>query len=160
MFDPSKPPLIEETLLKSRRSLDELAHRRSVTVMQNIKVNTINAIIIMHYVSITHLIVITLQRKRVIRGEDIKVKRPEAFVREFRIKEGSQRKVDRRQREVSRRRFAKIPSGSMKDTVGLVVRIHEGRNSSKAIKNKLRELGLNDKYDAVFMKLDDDNISE
>ena len=30
--DPSKPPLISETYLKSRRSLDELAFRRSTTV--------------------------------------------------------------------------------------------------------------------------------
>lgn len=93
------------------------------------------------------------------RGEDIKIKRPEQFVREFRIKEGSQKKVDRRQKDVEKRRLAKVPTGSIKDTVGLVVRIHEGRHSSQAIKKAMRALGLVDKYDAVFMKLDEDNIS-
>jgi hypothetical protein len=38
MFDPSQPPLVSETLLKKRRSLDELAHRRSVTVQRENKV--------------------------------------------------------------------------------------------------------------------------
>lgn len=38
MFDPSQPPLVQETLLKKRRSLDDLAYRRSVTVQQEVKV--------------------------------------------------------------------------------------------------------------------------
>jgi len=60
-YDPSKPPLVSETLLKSRRSLDELAYRRSISQ------KTI------------------LKKKRLIRGEDVRIKRPEQFVRENRI---------------------------------------------------------------------------
>ena len=48
----------------------------------------------------------------------------------------------------------------MLETVGIVVRIHEGRHSSKEIKEDLRKLGLNKKYDAVFMKLDEKNIKQ
>jgi hypothetical protein len=60
-FDPNEAPLVSETHLKNRRSLDELAYKRSVTVgVQN-------------------------SRKRVIRGEDVRIKRPEQFVREYRI---------------------------------------------------------------------------
>lgn len=136
MYDPSQPPLIEETLLKSRRSLDELAHRRSLTVLSQVK------------------------RKRVVRGEDIKIKRPEQFLKDFRIREGGQRKVERRKREVERRRRAKVPEGSIKETVGVVVRVHEARHSSIAIKKELRRMGLNAKYDVVFMKLDEDCISK
>ena len=39
MYDPSAPPLVSETLLKSRRTLDELSHRRSVTVKVQNKVH-------------------------------------------------------------------------------------------------------------------------
>lgn len=60
-FDPNQAPLVSETQLKNRRSLDELIYKRSVTVgVQNSK-------------------------KRVIRGEDVRIKRPEQFVRENRI---------------------------------------------------------------------------
>lgn len=38
-FDPGAPPLISETLLKSRRTLEELAHKRSVTVKTQNKVS-------------------------------------------------------------------------------------------------------------------------
>ena len=38
MYDPSAPPLVSETLLKSRRTLDELSHRRSTTVKVQNKV--------------------------------------------------------------------------------------------------------------------------
>lgn len=37
-FNPSAPPLVSETLLKSRRTLDELSHRRSITVKVQNKV--------------------------------------------------------------------------------------------------------------------------
>ena len=133
-FDPSAPPLVEETLLKKRKSLEELAHWRSVNLKQQVT------------------------RKRVIRGEDVKIKRPEQFVREFRIKEGSQNKMKRRKRETSRRAHVDVSKSDMLETVGIVVRIHEGRHSSKEIKEDLRKLGLNKKYDAVFMKLDEKNI--
>jgi hypothetical protein len=38
MFDPSQPPLVSETLLKKRRSLDELALRRAATLQSQNKV--------------------------------------------------------------------------------------------------------------------------
>lgn len=38
MYDPSAPPLVSETLLKTRRTLDELSHRRSTTVQVQNKV--------------------------------------------------------------------------------------------------------------------------
>lgn len=44
MFDPSAPPLVSETLLKSRRTLDELTHRRSITVKVQNKVKMDNII--------------------------------------------------------------------------------------------------------------------
>lgn len=68
-FDPSKPPLVSETLLKSRRSLEDLAFKRSLVVPALRK------------------------RKRTVRGEDIKIKRPEQFIREYRTREGSLNKV-------------------------------------------------------------------
>ena len=47
-----------------------------------------------------------------------------------------------------------VPKGSIQSTVGLVVRIHAGRHTSPDIKKALRDMGLNKKYDAVFMQLD------
>jgi len=139
-FDPSKTPLISETLLKSRRSLDELQHRRSTGVaVQN-------------------------KRKRVVRGEDVKITRPEQLVREYRIKEGSQNKMKRRKREAERRasvdlRTATGSKGTIKSTVGFVVRIHEGRHASEEIKTVLKRLGLVKKYDATFIRLDEQGIA-
>ena len=91
-FDPGAPPLISETLLKSRRTLEELAHKRSVTVKTQNKVCYLFLRFLIplfvskrsHYsfmVSPTFL----LQRRRIVRGEDVRIKRPEQFVREFRI---------------------------------------------------------------------------
>jgi len=134
-FDPGAPPLISETLLKSRRTLEELAHKRSVTVKnQN-------------------------QRRRVVRGEDVRIKRPEQFVREARIKEGSKNKMLRRKREAEKRRAPKVPKNSIKTTVGFVIRIHAGRHTNNDIKAELRKLNLNHKYDGVFMKLDEAAIT-
>lgn len=133
-FDPSAPPLVQETLLKKRRSLDELAHWRSVNLKQQVT------------------------RKRVVRGEDVKIKRPEQFVREFRIKEGSQNKMKRRKRETERRSHPDVPKSDIRLTVGVAVRIHEGRHSSTEIKEELRKLGLSKKYDAVFIRLDENGI--
>jgi len=131
----SKPdpnaPLVEETLLKKRRSLDDLQFRRQVTVKRQVK------------------------RKRVFRGEDVKIKRPEQFVREFRIKEGSQKKMERRAREAARRVKADVPRKELRTTVGVIVRIHGGRHSSDEIKKTLRDMGLNKKYDSIFVKLDE-----
>lgn len=136
MFDPSQPPLISETLLKKRRTLDELVYRRSTTVkIQN-------------------------KRKRVVRGENIHIKRPEQFVREFRIREGSQNRMQRRKREVDRRTTnVGVPKSAILNTVGLIVRIHGGRHAAEDIKNELRELKLSRKYDAVFVRLDDKMIA-
>lgn len=133
-FDPSAAPLIEETLLKNRRSLDELAHIRSVTVKQQNK------------------------RKRVVRGEDIRIKRPEQFVREYRIREGSQNKMQRRKKQMEKRARVDVPLSEIQDTVGFVVRIHGGRHASAEIKSILSEMGLSKKYDARFMKLDEKTI--
>eukprot|EP01041_Mallomonas_annulata_P010327 gene10327-21552_t len=137
MFDPSQPPLLSETLLKKRRTLDELVHRRSITVqVQN-------------------------KRKRVVRGENVQIKRPEQFVREFRIREGSQNKMHRRKREVQRRTTnVGVPKSAIKNTVGLVVRIHGGRHASEEIKSELRTLKLTRKYDACFVKLDEKMIAQ
>lgn len=136
-FDPSLPPLIEETLLKKRRGLDELALRRSESLTNPNK------------------------RKRVIRGEDVKIKRPEQFIREARIKEGSLKKMNRRKSVVeAHTRGTIVPKSEIKKTVGVAVRIHGGRHSNELIKSELKELGLNKKYDAVFVKLDNDGIGK
>lgn len=136
MFDPTQAPLIPETLLKKRRSLEELVYKRSTTVqLQN--------------------------KKRKVRGEDIKIKRPEQFVTEKRTKIGSQQKMERRQKNVLRKtRGQYIPKKDEKSSVGLAIRIHQGRHASKVIKQQLQELGLNDKYDAVFVKLDKEGIGK
>jgi len=135
MFDPSKPPLVSETLLKKRRNLDELALQRSLTVqIQN-------------------------KKKRVIRGEDIKIKRPEQFVTEFRIQEGSKNKMLRRKKAVERKKTPE-PRALIKSTVGLAVRIHAGKHTNPMIKSELMKMGLNKKYDAVFVKLDAEGIGK
>lgn len=59
-YDSTKPPLLSETLLKNRRSLEDLQYKRSLLVSSSKK------------------------RKRVIKGEDIKIIRPEQFVKQFR----------------------------------------------------------------------------
>lgn len=134
--DPEKAPLVSETLLKNRRSLDELAHRRSVTVGKQVK------------------------RKRVVRGEDIKIKRPEQFLRESRIKEGSRRKMQRRARKAESRSKPALGGHELQKHSGFAVRIHEGRHSAPEIKSALRDMGLNKKYDAVFVKLDEEGITK
>jgi hypothetical protein len=47
-----------------------------------------------------------------------------------------------------------------KTTVGLVVRIDDGKNIAGVLKSQLRELNLNNKYDAKFVKLDEQTISK
>lgn len=66
--------------------------------------------------------------------------------------------MERRRRMAEKRVNVDVPKNSIQNTVGIVVRIHEGRHSSKEIKKELKEFGLNKKYDAIFMKLDSDNI--
>jgi large subunit ribosomal protein L7e len=135
-FDPSKAPLISETLLKKRRSLDELKHRRNLTVSSQIK------------------------RRRVVRGEDIRVKRPEQYIKERRIEKGSLNKMNRKKKEVERRKTKIIDKKSIKSTVGFVVRVHEGRHTSEEIKRVLKEMKLTKKYDAIFMNLNEDNMEK
>jgi large subunit ribosomal protein L7e len=134
-FDPSQAPLVSETLLKNRRSLDDLAYRRSVTVKQQVK------------------------RRRVVRSENVKIKRPEQFLRENRTKTGSQNKMLRKKRKADARKNAEKPS-TLKRTTGFAVRIHQGRHSSDEIKAALREMGLNKKYDGIFVKLDNKGIKK
>ena len=135
MFDPSKPPLVSETLLKKRRSLEDLAIIRSETVQKQ------------------------KSTKRVVRGEDIKLKRPEQFLKERRIREGSKNKMLRRKSKInSKTNAALIPKTSMKSTVGIAVRIHAGKYSSPIIKSELEKIGLRKKYDATFFRLDRNGI--
>jgi len=161
MYDPSQPPLISETLLKKRRSLEELAFKRSITVQTQQK------------------------RKRVVRGEDVKIKRPEQFVMEFRVvslirslllnrdsinmkrmsfqyvkREGSQNKLNRKKRQDAMRKNGSVKKSQIRDTVGFAVRIHEGRHSSPEIKAALSKMGLRKKYDGIFYKLDEAGIGQ
>lgn len=46
MYDPSQPPLISETLLKNRRSLEDLAYKRSLQLATHVKVRLIHTTII------------------------------------------------------------------------------------------------------------------
>ena len=135
-FDPSAPPLVSETLLKNRRSLDELAYRRSVALKTQ------------------------QTRKRLIRGEDVRIKRPEQFLREKQIQQGSLRKMERRKRMAEKRSSVDVPKDSIQSTVGIAVRIHAGRHAAPEIKKALREMGLNKKYDAVFLRLDAEQIKK
>lgn len=135
MYDPSQPPLVSETLLKKRRNLDELALRRSLTVETQNK------------------------RKRVLRGEVVKIKRPEQFITEYKIQEGSKNKMLRRKKVVERKNLP-VKKSQIKDTVGIAIRIHAGRHASPQIKNELNKLGLTKKYDATFVKLDAEGIGE
>lgn len=131
----SDKPLIEETSLKRRRTLDELSYQRSITVGAQQK------------------------RKRVVRGEDVKVKRPEQLLKESAIKKGSLNKMMRRKKQqerMSKTNFSKV----VKNSTGFVIRIHEGRHTSTEISKQLHELGLHKKYDAVFMMLDEEAISK
>ena len=53
-----------------------------------------------------------------------------------------------------RRAAVDVPKGSIQKTVGIVIRIHQGRHANGEIKKALAGMGLNKKYDAVFTKLD------
>jgi hypothetical protein len=66
----------------------------------------------------------------------------------------------RRKRETEKRKRPNVPESALKSTVGFVVRIHAGRHTSQEIKTQLRDMGLNHKYDGIFMKLDDASIGE
>ncbi len=132
-FDPSQAPLITETLLKKRRSLEELALVRSNTVQQQVK------------------------RKRVVRGESVHIIRPEQIVRARRIRDGSKNKVDRKKSQLQLSVKKALPN-NMQATVGFVVRIHEARNSAKDIKRELAAIGLHKKFDSVFYNLNAEGL--
>ncbi len=68
--------------------------------------------------------------------------------------------MKRRKREAERISSAKVTKDLTKGSVGLVVRIHKGRHASEEIKSNLRALKLNKKYDAIFAKLDEEQISK
>lgn len=129
-FDPSLPPLVPETVLKKKRTIDELALARSAH-LQNMN-----------------------KRKRVVRGEDIKIKRPERFVMEHRIRTGSYQKLQRKKRAAKRTKTGGVKSKDVKEeTVGFVIRIHEGRHANSVVKSELNRLGLQRKYSARFIRL-------
>lgn len=92
------------------------------------------------------------------RGEDIKIKRPEQFVHENKIKKGSENKMQRRKKEIERKKSSTVKKMLKKDTVGLLVRVHLARHAADEIKSTLRSLNLHKKYDAVFVNLDEDQI--
>ena len=67
--------------------------------------------------------------------------------------------MNRRKKEVERRTTnVGVPKAAIKNTVGLIVRIHGGRHASDAIKSEMKFFKLSRKYDAVFVKLDDKMI--
>jgi hypothetical protein len=139
MYDPSQPPLVSETLLKKRRSLDELALRRAEQLRTQVK------------------------RRRVVRGENVKIIRPEKLVTQYRIADGSKKKFNRKRSEaenkLSRRGFV-VPVGEVKSTAGFIVRVHEAKNATPIIKSQLKGLGLDEKYKAGFFRLDQAMLGE
>jgi len=69
--------------------------------------------------------------------------------------------MNRRKKQAERRKNAKnVPKNKIKDTTGLIVRIHGGRHSNNDIKKELTSMKLNNKYDAIFIKLDEDTIKK
>jgi hypothetical protein len=73
-------------------------------------------------------------------------------------REGSKNKMQRRKRQEDRRSRVSVPKNEVRNTCGFVVRIHIGRHASAEIKAKLRELSLLKKYDARFIRLDEESI--
>ena len=66
--------------------------------------------------------------------------------------------MQRRKRQEDRRSRVSVPQDQIKNTCGFVVRIHIGRHASDDIKAKMKELNLMKKYDAKFIRLDEENI--
>jgi hypothetical protein len=66
--------------------------------------------------------------------------------------------MQRRKRDAEKRVHPKVPKGSIKSTVGFVIRIHAGRHASDEIKLELRKMNLNHKYDGIFTILDEKHI--
>lgn len=138
-FDPSQAPLISETQLKKRRSLEELALRRAEQLSKEVK------------------------RRRVVRGENVKIVRPEELVLKQRVKDGSKKKYDRKLRQSSAKLTMHghvLPANQVKKTVGFVIRVHEAKNASNVIKAELRGLGLEKKYQGHFIRLDQEALGK
>lgn len=137
MFDPSQTPLVAETLLKKRRSLDDLAVIRSETVQKQVK------------------------RRRVVRGETVRVVRPEQLVKIHRIKDGSQKRLQREMKQAQFKVNHMLKEGvALADTVGFIVRVREARSASKLIKKELRGLGLDKVNTGIFFKIDKDSLGK
>lgn len=66
--------------------------------------------------------------------------------------------MKRRRNEIAKKSSATVSKALLKSSVGLVVRIHTGRHASDEIKSDLRALKLNRKYDAVFVRLDEEKV--
>jgi hypothetical protein len=75
-------------------------------------------------------------------------------------REGSKNKHNRRRRQTEKRVTVAVPVSSLRNTVGIAVRIHGGRHAAPEIKSELRELGLVRKYDAVFVNLNAEGIGK
>ena len=75
-------------------------------------------------------------------------------------KEGSKKRMERRKKQIEKQSSKTIKRTISKDTVGLMVRLHDGKNLTGALKAELRELKLNQKYDAQFINLNEENISK
>lgn len=136
-FDPSQTPLVAETLLKKRRSLDELALIRSETVQKQVK------------------------RRRVVRGENVRIVRPEQLVKIHRIKNGSEKRLMREKKQASFKVNRMVKTGaSFNSTVGFVVRVREAKSASKLIKKELSSLGLSKIYSGVFFKIDAESLGK
>ena len=75
-------------------------------------------------------------------------------------KEGSKKRMERRKKQIEKQSSKTIKRTISKDTVGLMVRLHDGKNLTGALKAELRELKLNKKYDAQFINLNEENISK
>jgi hypothetical protein len=131
-FDPNQTPLVAETLLKKRRSLDELAVARAENLKTQVK------------------------RRRVVRGENIKIKRPEQFLKKTLTRENSRKKFIRKVTSVTDKKLPNVDSR----TVGFVVRVLGGQNASDEVKAALGKFGLKKKYDGAFVKLDKRNLGE
>ena len=61
----------------------------------------------------------------------------------------------RRQKMIEKRSASSIAKMLPATTVGLVVRIHGGKHAAAEIKAALKKMGLKNKYDACFVRLDE-----
>lgn len=73
-------------------------------------------------------------------------------------REISQNRSNRKRRKVEKESSAKVAKVIVKSSVGLVIRISDGKNIAGSLKGQLRELRLNNKYEAKFVKLDEEAL--